>query len=84
MDHFSYAMKDAEQVRAAANWVRQAPDRWVLGRAEIMGSCFDKAKGLSLGERHDGNWILYRADALLPTAPANPAADPPFHYQPQP
>ena len=84
VEHFSYAMKDPEQVTAAANWVRQAPDRWVMGRAEIMDSCFDNAKGLSLGARHDGNWILYRADALSPNCPDRPAAGSPFHYQPKP
>lgn len=83
IDHFSYHMKEGEQVFAAANWLRQAPDRWVLGRAEIMGSCFDAAKGLSLGERHDGTWVLYRVDALLPTTPVNPGASVPFHYPPK-
>ncbi len=83
MDHFSYHMKEGEQVIAAAQWVRQAQGRWVLGRAEIMGSCFDAAKGLSLGERHDGTWTLYRADAVLPTAPINAAAGASFHYPPK-
>lgn len=82
IEHFSYAMKDPEQVAAAADWVRRAEDRWVLGRAEIMGTRFDNAKGLSLGARHDGTWTLYRADALTAAGLDSPAAGSPFHYQP--
>lgn len=83
VEHFSYAMKDKEQVAAAAGWLRQSGNRWVLGRAEIMGSRFDNAKGLSLGARHDGTWTLYRAEALSPVDLGGPAAAPPFHYQPR-
>ena len=83
IEHLPYGMKEAEGAAVAADWLKQGPGRWVLGRAEVMRACFDEAKGVRLSARQEDAWTLYPADAVLAGHPAAPAGIPLFHYQPR-
>lgn len=81
LTHFSYLSKMQEQERRAWLWVKEAPNRFVLAPTDAEVTCFDFARGVSLGEAHRREWVLLGSESLQPECEA-PLRDKRFVYQP--
>ncbi len=67
--HWGYHSDRVMQVRDAAHWLAEAPDRYLLIPEYIAGYCFHVDPQASLGRRHRRNWLLLRAAAIDPGKP---------------
>ncbi|GAA6185671.1 glycosyltransferase family 39 protein [Aliiglaciecola sp. NS0011-25] len=57
--HFGYHTDNAEQVKAAYQWIGTSKNRFILLSFELVeGLCFDKNKAIHLGFAHRTDWVL--------------------------
>lgn len=70
LTQFGYLAPLQEQERRAWIWVREAPNRFIFVPTDAQLSCFDYAKGVSLGEAHRREWVLLGEQALKPSCAA--------------
>ena len=59
-----------------------APNRHVLGSADLMVLCFEPEKTENLGNRHRTDWLLAGAEALKPACQGLTPRLEPFRYTP--
>ena len=83
LQHWAYQAENQAQIQASAQWIQEAPNRWLLAPTRLLDACFDKAKGVPLGLRHGDIWTLYRADALRPSCQQAKGDLTLYRYDPQ-
>ncbi len=83
LQHWAYQAENQAQIQASAQWIQEAPNRWLLAPARLLDTCFDQAKGEALGLRHGDTWTLYRLDALRPSCRQAKGELTPYRYEPQ-
>ena len=63
---FGFRRDDADELRRAIAWQREAPaTRWVLVLEDAMGECIDRARAVDAGVSNRRRWWLYRAEAVI-------------------
>jgi hypothetical protein len=63
---FGFRRDDADELRDAIAWQREAPERrWVMVLDTAMGECIDKQHAFDAGISNRRSWWLFRADAVL-------------------
>ena len=62
---FGFRRDDADELRDAIAWQRQAPERrWVLVQGSAMGECIDRTRAVPAGAANRREWWLFKADAV--------------------
>jgi 4-amino-4-deoxy-L-arabinose transferase-like glycosyltransferase len=63
---FGFRRDDADELRDAIAWQREAPSRrWVMVLDTAMGACIDRARAIDAGASNRRRWWLFRADAVI-------------------
>jgi 4-amino-4-deoxy-L-arabinose transferase-like glycosyltransferase len=63
---FGFRRDDADELRDAIAWQREAPERrWVLVLESAMGDCIDRSRAVPAGASNRREWWLFRADAVV-------------------
>lgn len=68
--HFGYHTDNAEQVKAAYQWIGNSKNRFILLSFELVeGLCFDKNKAIHLGFAHRNDWVLLNTASRIQGCP---------------
>lgn len=68
--HFGYHTDNAEQVKAAYQWIGTSKNRFILLSFELVeGLCFDKSKVIHLGVAHRTDWVLLNSASRIDGCP---------------
>ena len=63
---FGFRRPDADELRDALAWQREAPARrWILVLEDAMGECVERARAIDAGVSNRRRWWLFRADAAI-------------------
>src|SRR5688572_27925817 len=63
---FGFRRDDADELRDAIAWQREAPARrWVMVLDTAMGECIDRRRAVDAGSSNRRRWWLFRADAVV-------------------
>ncbi|WP_460315072.1 ArnT family glycosyltransferase [Aliiglaciecola aliphaticivorans] len=83
--HFGYHTDNAEQVKAAFQWIGKRKDRFILLSFELVeGLCFDKNKVMHLGVVHRTDWVLLNIASRKVECPEATNSITEYHYIPKP
>ncbi|GLS84297.1 ArnT family glycosyltransferase [Paraferrimonas haliotis] len=79
--HFSYKVDHSIEVEAAAQWMKQKPQRYILGGRKQLSRCFDDAQLPTIEKRHSKEWVLVSEALLLETCKAPESMPPVYHFE---